>query len=90
MGWVGVWGVPEIYGIKDFLGKFYGIKDFGGKKREIYGIKVPSAAGATEAVQCGTSGNFSPAAALFHVNIINLSTQILDQDCLCLSSSISE
>ena len=80
MGWVGVWGVPEIYGIKDFWGK----------KREIYGIKVPSAAGATEAVQCGTSGNFSPAAALFHVNIFNLSTQILDQDCLCLSSSISE
>ena len=89
MGWVGVWGVPEIYGIKDFWGKFYGIKDFLGTKREIYGIKVPSAAGATEAVQCGTSGNFSPA-ALFHVNIFNLSTQILDQDCLCLSSSISE
>ena len=31
MGWVGVWGVPEIYGIKDFWGKFYGIKDFLGK-----------------------------------------------------------
>ena len=51
MGWVGVWGVPEIYGIKDFGGFFYGIKDFLGEKREIYGIKVPSAAGATEAVQ---------------------------------------
>ena len=65
------------------------------EKREIYGIKVPSAAGATEAVQCGTSGDFSPAAALFHVFIFYLSDQFLDsllpnQDCLRLSSSISE